>query len=356
MTKSLRHALMLLFAICMVAACEQNYIPSDVLGTDGITQGKIAYDTIKSMRDILPPDTLVDPDAADTISVDEAVRIGMEEVAVGATSDKSYYVLGYVKGYYNPEKNKFDPNYGNICVTLTNKLNNRTFVCYRMLNSKGKKFDSIAQVQPGDVIVAYGKIQNYNNAPQMPQGCQLVTSDNPASGYIPAPITVFKESFNKGFGKFVIDNKVAAEGVDIWKHVEQNGQIQGYITANSEKTTVNAESWLISPAIDFSKCKKGVALTFNHYCQGKSAQAAVRPELARVLISKDDGATWEALTIDDSQWNRIAQSRFVAVSIDLSEYATNTCKIAFAYKSTEDVALAWAIQNVRIGEPEDEEE
>ena len=356
MTKLFRHTVLLLSAIVLIVACEDRAIPSDQMGTDGITQGKIAYDTIKSMRDIIPPDTLVDPDAVDTISVDEAVRIGLEEVAMGATSDKSYYVLGYVKGYYNPEKNKFDPNYGNICVTLTNKLNNRTFVCYRMLSFNGKKFDSIAQVQPGDVIVAYGKIQNYNNAPQMPQGCQLVTSDNPASGYVPAPLTIFKESFNKGFGKFTLDNKVAAEGLDVWQHVEQNGQIQGYIIANSEKTKVNAESWLVSPTIDFTKCKTGVSLTFSHYCHGKSADASVRPEHARVLVSKDDGATWEQLTIEDAMWNKIAQKRLVSVKLDLTEFATTTCKIAFAYKCTEDNALTWAIQNVRIGEPIIEEE
>ena len=82
MTKLFRHTVLLLSAIVLIVACEDRAIPSDQMGTDGITQGKIAYDTIKSMRDIIPPDTLVDPDAVDTISVDEAVRIGLELLLV----------------------------------------------------------------------------------------------------------------------------------------------------------------------------------------------------------------------------------------------------------------------------------
>ena len=65
MTKSLRHAIILLAAISLVVACEDNAIPSDRLGTDGIEQGKIKYDTIQNMREA----------TADTIDVAEAVNI-----------------------------------------------------------------------------------------------------------------------------------------------------------------------------------------------------------------------------------------------------------------------------------------
>ena len=168
MTKLFRHTILLIAAIGMFVACEDNAIPSDKMGTDGISQGKIKYDTIYGMRAA----------SGDTLDVADAVRIG-QGIAVGSTTSESYYVIGYVKSYYKPDKNPFNPNFGNVCVTLTNRLQNRTFVCYRMKSFNGAKFTSQDQVEPGDIIVVKGQINNYLNAPQMPAGCQLITSDNP---------------------------------------------------------------------------------------------------------------------------------------------------------------------------------
>ena len=489
MTKSLRHALLLLLAICMVAACERNYIESDTLGTEGITQGKLAYDTIQSMRDLDPgpngdtlsvkqafqkgltlasgetskefyyiigyvkgfssdeskekfqtdfptygnrypiiwdkngdshmlcyrlmnyytdkftdldqlqigdvvvirghiqnynnapqvasgflvtsnnpgnirPELLVDlRDATnDTITVDKAISIGLELPSGSSDASKTprkYYILGFVKGFSTDEsKDNFASGfetYGNRYPILTNKNGDSFMLCYRLLGINNKKFTSLDQLKVGDQVVVYGQIQNYSNSPQVTQGGYLVTSDNPLSGYKPEPIVAFAESFNDGLGAFTIDNKLLPDGVEIWKHVPQDGQTQGFINANSDKQKVNAESWLVSPTIDFTKCPRGVVLSFNHYCQGKAADASVRPDHARVLVSKDDGATWEQITIPDDMWNKIALKRFVSVSLDLTQYSSKTGKIAFAYKSTESNALWWAIQNVRVGEPLDEE-
>ena len=343
MTKTLRHTFLLLAAIALIAACDDRAIPSDTLGTDGITQGKISYDTIAEMRVA----------TGDTLDIAQAIDTCLKTTPSGSTTGKSYYIIGYVKEYYNPEKNPFNPDYGNISVTMTNKLNNRTFVCYRMLSFKGKKFDNQEQVKPGDIIVVYGKIQNYNNQPQLAQGGWLITSDNAESGYTPGPRVLVNETFDTSIGSFAIVNKKAASA-DVWTHVATTGDKQGcmFASATINDKVEEAESWLVSPTIDLTTCKKGAILTFSHNYRGDADQ---RDELLQVRISKDGGNTWTSLTIADDMWSSGTNARFKAATIDLTEYASTANQVAFAYKSTATTAFQWSVQNVRIGEPEEEE-
>ena len=206
MTKSLRHAIILLAAISLVVACEDNAIPSDRLGTDGIEQGKIKYDTIQNMREA----------TADTIDVAEAVRIGLT-LPSGSTTPKSYYVLGSVKGFNQP----FDPSYGNVSPIITNKINNRQMICYRLKSFKNSNFTDANQLQIGDIVVVYGQIQNRYGAPQITQGGYLVTSDNPESGYKAGPRVALNETFDAGIGTFAVVNKQAASA-DVWRHMAAN--------------------------------------------------------------------------------------------------------------------------------------
>lgn len=346
MTRSLRHFFLLLSAVTLVVGCKDNSIPSDALGTDGIKQGKIFYDSIPGMREA----------SGDTLDLVDAIKIGMN-IPVGETTSEYYYVIGYVKEYYNPEKNKFDPTYGNICVTLTNRLQNRTFVCYRMKSFKGAMFTSQDQVQPGDIIVVRGQINNYNNAPQMPAGCQLVASDNPNSGYVPDPIVVLSESFDPGIGLFTVDTKQAAS-VDVWQHKDSVNGKQGYMCATAliNNTAEESESWLVSPELDLTKCPRGAQLSFSHYAYSKTDVASdIRDGLLQVMARKD-GGNWEPLTLDPTMWNqKIKEKRFTQATIDLSNYISPKTQIAFSYKSSTATALMWSVQNVRIGEPEPEE-
>lgn len=337
MTKLLRHTFLLLAAVGLCIACEDHAIPSDQLGTDGIQQGKIKYDTIQNMRDA----------SADTIDVAEAVRIGLD-LPVGSTTPKSYYVLGSVKGF----NAAFDPSYGNVSPIITNKINNRQMICYRMKSFKNSNFTDANQLQISDIIVVYGQIQNRYGAPQITQGGYLVTSDNPESGYKPGPRVALNETLNDGIGSFAIVNKKAASA-DVWTHVAATETAQGYMCANGKINDVieESESWLVSPTIDLTACKRGAILTFSHYCFGSADN---RDELIRVLFSNDGGNNWQQLTLDDSMWNNSKQRRFVTATVDLTSQASANCQIAFAYKSTSTTALVWALQNVRIAEPDEE--
>ena len=164
MTKLFRHTILLIAAIGLFAACDDNAIPSDKMGINGITQGRVAYDTIRNLREA----------TGDTIDVAEAIRLGLE-LPVGGQSTQNYYVLGSVKGFYQT----LDVNYGNVSPIITNKISNRQMICYRLKSFNNAKFTSESQLQVGDIVVVYGQIQNRYGVPQLTQGCYLVISDNP---------------------------------------------------------------------------------------------------------------------------------------------------------------------------------
>lgn len=348
MTKLFRHTILMLAAVCLLIACEDNAIPSDKLGTGDIAQSKIAYDTIHHMRDLDPGPF------GDTIDVAEAVRIGLELPAGGndnpeSVTEKGYYILGCVKGFSQP----FDASYGNITPIITTKYSNRQMVCYRLLSFKKKgvaqKFTDAEQLQIGDIVVVYGQIQNRYGVPQLTQGCYMVTSDNPVSGYRPAPKVVLSESFDEGFGLFTINNKKAASE-EIWQHVEATGSKQGYACANKGSLAEESESWLISPSMDLTVCKDTVLFTFSHWYKGN---ADLRDEQLRVMVSTDDGANWQQATVEG--WGNGKQTRFISATVDLTNFRTANTKVAFAYSSTAESAMTWSVQNIRIGEPKEEE-
>lgn len=348
MTKSIRHSILLLAAISLFAACEDRAIPSDTLGTDGIQQGVIAYDTIKNMRELMPADTLAEPEnPIDTIAVDMAVQYGLDSIPVGETSAQYFYVLGAVKGF----SATYDATYGNITPIIVNKLNNRQMICYRMKGLNNQNFTDANQLQIGDIVVVRGQIQNRYGTPQLTQGCYLVTSSNPESGYKPSPRVVLNITFNNNIGAFTVDTKKEASE-EVWLHNAPDGSKPGFMkaTANINKVNEEAESWLVSPARDLTVCKRGAILTFSHYCLGTSDDVE---QLIRVLVRKE-GGEWQQLTIPEDMWNNPKLKRFTSVSIDLADYISPATQIAFAYKSTTDNAHTWAVQNVRISEPAEE--
>lgn len=351
MTKLIRHTMLLLAASLLVVGCEERAIPSDTMGTDGIQQGVIAYDTIQNMRELIPADTIAEPEnPIDTITVDMAVQYGLDSLAVGETSSKYFYVLGSVKGF----SATYDASYGNISPIIANKINNRQMICYRMKSFNNSNFTDANQLQIGDVIVVYGQIQNRYGTPQITQGGYLVTSDNPESGYKPAPRVVMNITFNNNIGAFSIDTKKAASE-DVWQHIAPTADKPGYMNATAKINSQNeeSESWLISPARDLTVCKKGAILSFNHYCFGTSDD---RDQLIRLFIKKEGSSYWQQLAIPEEMWNNPKQKRLTNVSLDISEFISPATQIAFAYRSTTENAHTWAVQNVRISEPAAAEE
>lgn len=345
MTKFFSHTILLLAAVCMIVACKDNAIPSDTLGTESIKQGKVAYDTL---------DINIRPATGDTLDVADAVKLCLQMPA-GQTSKESYYVIGYVSGFTKYEtdpsrKEQFDkdfPKYGNRYPRLINKLNNRAIDCYRLMSFKGEKFNYLDQLEEGDVIVAYGKLQNWNNTAQISQGGQLVATTNPnAYAQVYAD-----ETFNENIGAFTIVDKKAASA-PVWKHIDAKAGGQGfmYATAKINGAIEEAESWLVSPKMNLAACSPEHALqmTFTQYYVGDKAS---RDELLKILVSTDGGNTWAPIPATDDMWNDGTLPQFKNVTIDMKPYSSSQTQIAFAYKSTQDKAFNWAVKNLYIGEP-----
>ena len=351
MTKLFRHSILLLAALCLAVACkDKNAISSDELGTDGIKQGKVSYDTLNvDMREA----------SGDTLDLAEAVKLCLQMPA-GETSTESYYVLGYVSGFtkyetstslnnkgvpYRDQFAKDFPTYGNRYPKIINKLNNRYIECYRLMSFGGNKFKYLDQLEEGDVIVAYGKLQNYNNTAQI-SGGYLVTTSNPNA----KPRTFADESFDKSIGAFTVTNEKAAS-TEVWKHIEAKNGAPGFMRANANIGGANEESecWLVSPKMNLTDISPthDIKLTFTQYYIGDKIS---RIDLLRLFVTTD-GNLWRQIPMTDDMWNDGTLPQFQNVTIDMKEYASEQTQIAFVYNSTTDKALTWAIKNVVIGEP-----
>lgn len=312
-------------------SCNDNAISADSLTTDHITQGTIHYDTLP-MRGA----------SGDTIDVVEAIRIG-NSLSTGATSSQYYYILGSVSDFYQA----YDATYGNISPYLTDRLQSRTLACYRLKSFKNTTFTSADQLAIGDVVVVYGQIQNFRGSAQLAQGCYLVKSDNPNSGYVPDPVVAFSESFNNDFGAFTFRSVLAASS-DVWTHVAPTAEgADGYARAYAviDNETQASEQWLVSPAIDLTQCiSDTVVLSFSH-----RQKDAIEPAAELTIEVSTDGTNWTELTIPEQMWN-VTATRWTTATIDISSFVSTTTQIAFRYTSTADNAARWDIKNVMVGD------
>ena len=109
------------------------------------------------------------------------IAITVMFAAVAFTSCNQNLLNIQQKGAVSQEEfyQTLDVNYGNVSPIITNKISNRQMICYRLKSFNNAKFTSESQLQVGDIVVVYGKIQNRYGVPQLTQGCYLVTSDNP---------------------------------------------------------------------------------------------------------------------------------------------------------------------------------
>lgn len=126
--------------------------------------------------------------------------------------------------------------------------------------------------------------------------------------------------------------------------------------ASSYYNKVNnpAESWLISPMLDFSRGEKPV-MTFEeaiNFLNGANMEEYCSVKVSTDFTDNVTKATWEALTLenraDGGSWT------FATIKpVDLSKYiGNNNVHIAFVYKVSEGSAVAptWEFMNILIKE------
>ena len=174
-------------------------------------------------------------------------------------------------------------------------------------------------------------------------GAELeVTTSTPTPTPTPTD-AIYAESFANGQGEFTInDVTLTGDLTYVWKH--ESGQYGAYMKASAYKGgAVDAESWLISPAISLVGATKP-AVSFDH-CH---KFAGTPSEELTLWVSENDGADWTQLTI--STYGTNSDYNFVTNTTDLTAYVGKTIKIAFKYDSTAANAATWEVNNFKVAE------
>lgn len=183
--------------------------------------------------------------------------------------------------------------------------------------------------------------------------CKLVTATftQDAEGISVEASMYLNETFKTDKGSFTIQD-VFLEGVKwVWSKSSYNGKdfmkASAYIKATGNNP---AESWLVSPVMNFKK-SKAPELLFEHACRFRTETPS---DNLNVMVSTDYSddvktATWTALTVENWPEDN-SQYPFASNKIDLSAYNGQKVTIAFKYVSTKDVAPTWEVANVVVRE------
>lgn len=146
----------------------------------------------------------------------------------------------------------------------------------------------------------------------------------------------------------------------IWK----NNNYGWVASAYKNGTTLKSESWLVTPAFNFLKAKHPV-MTFDHACNkmaGYNSDEELKQlmkERMKVFVSVNytgDVKTCDWTELEIPGWPTGTDWNFAPSGIiDLSSVIGNKkVVIAFVYKSVENSAHSWEIQNLKVYEQTEE--
>ena len=152
-------------------------------------------------------------------------------------------------------------------------------------------------------------------------------------------VTIYSVDFTKAAEAktWTIDDKEKASLDYVWQQTTSYGmKASAYVSGKNNAT----ESWLISPAIDFSRAESAT-MTFNH------ARKFGSNDHLSVKATTDGGSTWNDLTV--SEWPDGNSWDFIEATADLSKLLGSAkAQIAFVYTSTSSSAATWEIKNLTI--------
>ncbi|MCM1313334.1 MAG: immune inhibitor A [Bacteroides sp.] len=166
---------------------------------------------------------------------------------------------------------------------------------------------------------------------------------------------LLSETFSTSMGGFQNVSTVADYS---WAVSYSSVQISGYDSSTSQNN--DAESWLVSPTMDFSEVT-AAHVSFDYIL--RYALASTVAENHQLLVSADyqgkgkvEEATWEALSfnlVQGSDWNTWYSSGNVNIP---QKYMGGNVTVALRYKSTATKASTWEVKNFLVvkGEGGDE--
>ena len=200
------------------------------------------------------------------------------------------------------------------------------------------------------VVVEY----TYNNgwAATMDYEPTAITFVKENGVFVAQMSTYIDESFLGSEGGFTVQN-VNLGGLN---YVWQNTTTYGWKASAYYNNTNNAaESWLISPAVNF---KKAVApeIVFDEahrYLNGANPDSYFAVKVSTDYKGDVTTCNWTNLTV--TGWSDGTTWDFVTVNpMDLSSFIGQTVYIAFQYRSDETAAPTWEIMNLKVRERESE--
>ncbi|MCQ2346260.1 MAG: DUF5017 domain-containing protein [Paludibacteraceae bacterium] len=193
------------------------------------------------------------------------------------------------------------------------------------------------EVKVGDYIAVEGNITVYNSTTEIKNGNMMVLRSAPKQ------YDYLYETFADNIGGFTVINQGLYNN-DIWSYQSGDIPCMQAQAVDEDGMPYNAESWLVSPAIDLTDAQ-APTLSFAHYHQNATDAAN---EL-RLKISRD-GENWTDVEIPTYSGGK--KPTYVnSGDIDLSALAgADQARIAFVYSSEADNAPKWCINNILVSE------
>lgn len=297
------------------------------------------------------PEVLVIPEEAkawnipaEAIDVIKAREI-CAGLASGTTTDKEYYVMGYVKKLHPTYHESGITQYGNATFYMENingKNSKNDFLAFQVFGPNGTKINDLNSVAVGDFVVVYGKLTNFNGTYETvgKAAAYIWKSTNPLMVETkpePEEVTLLDEGLDKGIGTMDTINIV---GEQTWKYIGGKNkcvQMNGSNTPN--------EDWLITPELDLTGMSEAT-LTFKY--KFSTEVPAEHQKQYTVLISSTGDVTktedWEELPI--LSYNATTFTESGAINLP-AEMIGKKCYIAWKYQC-DTVSHTWQLRNIVV--------
>lgn len=297
------------------------------------------------------PEVLVIPEEAkawnipaEAIDVIKAREI-CAGLASGTTTDKEYYVMGYVKKLHPTYHESGITQYGNATFYMENingKNSQNDFLAFQVFGPNGTKINDPNAVAIGDFVVVYGKLTNFNGTYETvgKAAAYIWKSTNPLMVETkpePEEVTLLDEGLDKGIGTMDTINIV---GEQTWKYIGGKNkcvQMNGSNTPN--------EDWLITPELDLTGMSEAT-LTFKY--KFSTEVPAEHQKQYTVLISSTGDVTktedWEELPI--LSYNATTFTESGAINLP-AEMIGKKCYIAWKYQC-DTVSHTWQLRNIIV--------
>ncbi|MBO6025787.1 MAG: choice-of-anchor J domain-containing protein [Bacteroidales bacterium] len=163
----------------------------------------------------------------------------------------------------------------------------------------------------------------------------------------PTPVpgdAIFSETFANGQGDFEIKDVVLPSDLTyVWIHDSSRKHMKASAFKNT--TAYEAESWLVSPAIDLSGVT-AATLSFEQAVNYASPTGALSVMISTNYTGNVAEDSWTELEM--SAWPAGSDWTFITSTADLTPYVGQTVTIAFKYTSTASASCTWEVKNVVV--------